>query len=62
MRIGFLDNWSETGLLDGLAKLKTWSDKLMAMESVKNSTVPEIADLYRGFIKSGDGYAASKFA
>jgi glutathione S-transferase len=62
MRIGFLNNWSQTGLLDDLPKLTTWSKRLMEMDSVKNSTVAEIADLYRGFIKAGEGYAAIKFA
>ncbi len=59
MRINFLESWTELGLLDGLPKVSIWSERLLAMDSVKNSTVPEIKDLFKSFINAGGGYGAT---
>lgn len=61
MRIEMLEQWHPMGLLDGLPKTKAWSDALLARDSVKNSVVEELAQLYRARITSGGGFAASRF-
>lgn len=62
MRLAMLETWQPMGLLDNLPKVKTWSESLLARDSVKNSVVENLADLYRGMIASNGGYAASRFA
>jgi glutathione S-transferase len=61
MRIQFLEAWHPLGLLDGLPKVSAWSEVLLARESVRNSTVDDLQELYRGHISSSGGYAAGLF-
>ncbi len=61
MRLAMLEAWQPMGLLENLPKVKAWSESLLARESVKNSVVENLADLYQGMIESSGGYAASRF-
>jgi glutathione S-transferase len=61
MRIQFLEGWHPLGLLDGLPKVSAWSEVLLARESVRNSAVDDLQELYRGHISSSGGYAAGLF-
>lgn len=61
MRLAFLEKWHPMGLLDKLPKLQQWSEKLLARESVKNSVVDDLEQLYRGHISASNGYGASRF-
>lgn len=47
MRIELLEKWAAPGVLEGLPKLAAWSRLLGMLPSVKNSVVPEFAELYR---------------
>jgi glutathione S-transferase len=60
MRLTMLEQWLPMGLLDNLPKVKKWSDTLLARDSVKNSVVENLAELYRGMIASSGGYNASR--
>lgn len=62
MRLAMLEQWQPMGLLEKLPKVKKWSETLLARDSVKNSVLENLAELYRGMIVSGGGYAASRFA
>lgn len=62
MRLAMLEQWQPMGLLDNLPKVKQWSEAMLVRDSVKNSVVENLAELYRGMIASGGGYAASRFA
>ena len=59
MRLALLEKWHPMGVLDKLPKLQQWSQRLLARESVKNSVVENLEDLYRGHIESSGGYGAS---
>ncbi|MDH3355601.1 MAG: glutathione S-transferase family protein, partial [Chromatiales bacterium] len=61
MRLNLLEQWHPMGLLDGLPKLKAWSDNLLQRASVKDSVVEEFNDLYRGFISGNGGFGAKRF-
>ena len=61
MRIALLEQWQPMGLLDGLDRLQTWSEQLLARPSVKASVVDELPELYRGHIAASGGYGASRF-
>ena len=62
MRIQFLEGWHPMGLMDGLPKVSAWSETLLDRESVKNSTVEDLQELYHGHISGSGGYGASLFA
>jgi glutathione S-transferase len=61
MRLSFLEKWHPMGILDDLPKMKQWSEKLLAKESVKNSVVPDLEQIYRGHISASQGFGASRF-
>jgi glutathione S-transferase len=61
MRLQLLEQWYPMGLLDGLPKVKAWSDNLLQRATVQDSVVEGFADLYRGFIGSNDGFGAKRF-
>ena len=42
-------------------KLNAWSKHLLALESVKNSTVPEFPQMYLGMVKMREGIIAQNF-
>ncbi len=62
MRLAMLETWHSMGLLANLHKVNQWSEALLSRDSVKNSVVENLAELYRGMITSGGGYAADRFA
>lgn len=61
MRLAMLEKWHPMGVLDNLPKMKAWSESLLARDSVKNSVVENLEELYRGHIASSGGYGASRF-
>lgn len=61
MRLAMLEKWQPMGVLDTLPKMKQWSEKLLERESVKNSVVENLEELYRGHIASSGGYGATRF-
>jgi len=62
MRLAMLEQWHPLGMLEQLPKVQKWSESLLARDSVKNSVVDNLAELYRGMIAGGGGYAAKRFA
>jgi glutathione S-transferase len=62
MRLAMLEEWQSMGLLDNLPKVKQWSETLLARETVRNSVVENLAELYRDMITSNGGYNTSRFA
>jgi glutathione S-transferase len=61
MRIALLEQWQPMGLLEGMPKMQTWSEKLLARPSVERSVVEELPQLYRGHISASGGYGAIRF-
>lgn len=61
MRLSYLEQWSPMGILDGMPKMQTWSEKLLARPSVQNSVVENLDELYRGHISASGGYGAKRF-
>lgn len=61
MRLAFLEKWQPMGLLDSLPKTQAWSEKMLARESVANSVVEDLEELYRNHIASSGGYGAQQF-
>jgi len=61
MRINLLEQWHPMGLLDGLPKVKAWSENLLKRASVKESVVEGFDELYRGFIGGMGGFGAQRF-
>ncbi|WP_321323155.1 glutathione S-transferase family protein [Thiomicrorhabdus sp.] len=59
MRIDFIKNLTGVDVLAETPKLANWSKKLLAMESVKESVVPELPVMYKGMMKHMDGYLAT---
>ncbi|GAB6070184.1 glutathione S-transferase family protein [Thiomicrorhabdus hydrogeniphila] len=59
MRIDFIKNLTNINLLADTPKMANWSHNLLAMQSVKHSVVAELPDMYKGMIKTMDGYLAS---
>jgi glutathione S-transferase len=62
MRLAMLEKWQPMGMLETLPKVRQWSEALLARDSVKNSVVENLEELYRGMLASNGGYAASRFA
>jgi glutathione S-transferase len=61
MRLAYLERWSALRMLEGMPKLQSWSEALLARPAVKNSVVENLDELYRGHIASGAGYGAKRF-
>lgn len=61
MRMALLEQWCPMGLLEGMPKMQTWSESLLARPSVQNSVVEELPQLYRGHISASGGYGAQRF-
>jgi len=61
MRLAMLEKWHPMGVLDNLPKMKKWSETLLMRDSVKNSVVENLEELYRGHIASSGGYGANRF-
>jgi len=61
MRLAMLEQWHPMGMLEKLPKVQKWSESLLARGAVKNSVVDNLAELYRGMIAAGGGYAAKRF-
>ncbi|MCW9088515.1 MAG: glutathione S-transferase family protein [Gammaproteobacteria bacterium] len=61
MRIAFLEKWHPMGLLDQTPKLQRWSEALLKRESVKNSVIEDLEQLYRDHISASNGFGASRF-
>ncbi len=61
MRLNFLEKWSPMGVLDGMPKMKQWSEALLARPAVQKSVVENLDELYRGHISSSGGYGAKRF-
>jgi glutathione S-transferase len=62
MRLAYLEQWSPMGVLEEMPKMQQWSESLLARDSVKNSVVQNLDELYRGHIASSGGYGAKRFA
>lgn len=62
MRLAMLEEWQPMGLLENLPKVKTWSETLLTRDTVKDSVVENLAELYRGMIASSGSYVSSRFA
>jgi glutathione S-transferase len=58
MRLALVEEIRPMRLLDSLPKVQRWSESLLARESVRDSVVPEFADLFREYIEKGGGYLA----
>ena len=58
MRIALMEEIRPTGLLDGLPKVKRWSEALLGRNSVRTSVVPEFPELFREYLAAGGGYLA----
>ena len=59
MRLSFIKMHTSVDLLEATPKLAKWSDKLLGLECVQNSVVPELPMMYRGMLKHMDGYMAT---
>lgn len=62
MRLEMLERWHPMGMLEKLPRTATWSESLLARESVKNSVVGDLEALYRKHIAASGGFGASRFA
>jgi len=60
MRLSLLEGMRPLGLLDGLPKLRRWSEALLGQESVRTSVVPEFPDLFRDYLAAGGSYLARR--
>lgn len=47
LRFSWIEEMQAFGLLDGLPNLQGWREALLARDSVQNSLLPEVNDLYR---------------
>lgn len=61
MRLRLLESWLPFALTDDLPKVNAWAEQLLARESVRDSVVAELPELYRGHITSCDGYCGQLF-
>lgn len=61
MRLRLLESWHTLGLEEGLDAVTAWADTLLERDSVKNSVVEELPQLYRKHIGSSGGYGAKVF-
>lgn len=61
MRLAFLEKWQPMGLLEPLPRVRSWSEQLLARESVKRSVVADLEPLYRDHIAASSGYGARRF-
>lgn len=55
MRISLLEEIRPLGLLDGLSKVRRWSEALLGRDSVRTSVVPEFPELFRDYLAAGGG-------
>jgi glutathione S-transferase len=60
MRMDLLEEIHPLGLLDGLPKVRRWSEALLERESVRTSVVPEFRDLFREYLAADGGYLGSR--
>jgi len=56
MRIALLEEIRPMGLLDGLPRMRRWSDALLERESVRSSVVPEFPGLLRDYLAASGSY------
>ena len=56
MRMALMEEMRPLGLLDGLPKVRRWSEALLERESVRTSVVPEFPELFRDSLKERGGY------
>jgi glutathione S-transferase len=61
MRLALLEQWQPMGLLEGMARVREWSQRLLARPAVINSVVAELPQLYRAHIGDSGGYGARRF-
>jgi len=62
MRIALMEEMHPLGLLDGLPKVRRWSEALLARESVRTSVVPEFVALFRDYLAGGGSFLARNSA
>jgi len=60
MRFELLKSHCDLDVLANLPRLQAWQRKLMTIEAVQNSVVPELPQLYRGMITHYDGVMAKR--
>jgi len=61
MRLQLLEGWHPLRLLEGLPKVTVWAQRLLQRPAVRDSVVPEFAELYRAHIKGNSAYGATVF-
>jgi len=59
MRLSFIKDITGIDILADMPKLAKWSEKLLNMDCVKSSVVPELPMMYKGMVKHMDGYMAT---
>jgi glutathione S-transferase len=62
MRMDLMEEIHPLGLLDGLPKVRRWSEALLERESVRTSVVPEFSELFFAYLAGGGGYLGGRIA
>jgi glutathione S-transferase len=62
MRMALMEEMRPLGLLDGLPKVRRWSEALLGRESVRTSVVPEFPELFRAYLEERGGYLVRRKA
>lgn len=62
VRLQLLEQWHPIGFTDNLPKVNAWAETLLSRDSVKDSVVEELPELYRSRIAASGGYGARVFA
>jgi len=60
MRLSLLEEMRHLGLLDGLPKVRRWSETLLGRESVRTSVAPGFSDQFRDYLVAGGSYLARR--
>ena len=61
MRMALLKPGCDLCAIDRHPKLKQYGERLLDIDSVKNSVVPEFSEMYLGMVKKRAGYISQKF-
>jgi len=60
VRIDLLEQQQPLGLLNNLPKVQGWSAALLGREAVRESVVPEFAELFRSYLADNGSFAAQR--
>ena len=60
-RLDLINRRQTMASLDELPKVSGWSESLIKLDEVKKSVVPEFEELFIGYIKKSDSYAANLY-